>query len=79
MSGDLYLPDTPEGRAIEQIAVQLSDKTEPGQLAMARKLSRIAALAMCRLVGADDASLFFVKISRDCLQQRGVGKGAKRA
>lgn len=79
MSDFLFLPDTPEGRAVEQIALHLSDNTEPGQLAQARKLARIAALAMCQLVGCDDASLFFVKISRDCLEHRGVGKGKKRA
>lgn len=75
---DLYLPETAEGRAVAQIAAHLSDKTEPGQLATVRKLARISALAMVRLVGADAASLFFVSLSRDCLEQRGVGKGAKR-
>lgn len=79
MSGDLYLPDTAEGRAVEQIVAHLSDRSEPGQLATTRKLARIAADAMARLVGEDAASLFFVSVSGDLLKRRGVGKGRKRA
>lgn len=79
MIDGLYTPDTPEGRAVAQIAAHLSDRQEPGQLAMARKLARIAAIAMTELVGPDQASSFFVAISRDCLRERGKGKGAKRA
>lgn len=75
---DLFLPDTPEGRAVEQIAAHLSDRAEPGQIAMARKLARIALIAMTNLVGADHAAEFFVGLSRDALRARGEGKGRKR-
>lgn len=76
---DLFLPDTPEGRAVDQIARSLSDRSEPGQLAMSRKLARIAATAMVELAGPDEASRFFAGVSRDLLQMRGKGKGAKRS
>lgn len=78
MSGGLYLPDTPEGRAIEQIAHALANGAEPGQLSMARKLARISAVAMVELIGNDEASRFYAGISGDCLRHRGRGKGAKR-
>jgi hypothetical protein len=76
---ELYTPDTPEGRAVAQVAASLSDGAEPGQLSRARKLARIAALAMTNMVGGDAASLFFIGLSRDCLRARGCGEGSKRA
>lgn len=71
----LYLPDTPEGRAIEACAAAISDRVEPGQLAMVRKLARIALLAMVKLAGAENAATFFVSLSRDALEMRGLGRG----
>lgn len=78
MTDYLFLPDTPEGRAIEQIAASLADGVEPGQLATCRKLARVAATAMASLVGPDQASQFFAGVSRDLLAARGQGKGRKR-
>lgn len=78
MIDGLYLRDTPEGRAIEQIARSLSDRTEPGQLAMTRKLARIAATAMIELIGHDETSKFFAGVSFDCLKLRGQAKGARK-
>jgi len=74
----LYLSDTPEGRAIEACAAAISDRTEPGQLAMVRKLARIALIAMARLVGPDQASMYFASLSRDALEMRGAGKGKQK-
>ena len=74
--GDLYMPDTPEGRAIEQCARAISTGGEPGQLAMVRRLARIAMVAMVTLVGPDAACGFFAGLSRDCLRNR--APGAKR-
>lgn len=73
------MPDTPEGRAIEQVVASLSDRAEPGQLATVRKLSRISFEAMAALVGYDATASFFIRLSNDALRQRGCGKGRKRA
>jgi hypothetical protein len=75
----LFAPDTPEGRAIEQIAYSLADRSAPGQIGLARKMARIAAVALVELVGNDDASSFFAGISADCLRQRGRSKGARKS
>lgn len=75
VSDGLYLPDTPEGRAIELCAAAISDRTTPGQLAMVRKLARIALFAMIRLCGVELTSQFFAKLSRDALEMRGFGRG----
>lgn len=75
---DLYLPDTPEGRAVEQIARAISDRSEPGQLPMVRKLARIVFVALVELVGADDAASFFAGLSQDALRMRGQGRGKRR-
>ena len=72
---DLYLPDTPEGRAVEQVVAALTAERHPGQLAQFRKLARISAQGIARLIGADGASRFFAEISRDLLEQRGAGRG----
>jgi hypothetical protein len=71
----LYFPDTPEGRAVEACAAAISDGATPGQRAMARKLARIAMLAIVRLDGASDAASFLVGLSRDALEMRGRGRG----
>lgn len=75
----LIMPDTPEGRAVEQIVASLTDGAEPGQLARVRKLSRIGFNAMVALVGPDEAASFFIRLSNDALRLRGCGKGRKRA
>lgn len=77
-AADLFLPDTPEGRAVELCAKAISDRSTPGQLAMCRKLARIALEALVILAGPDAASQFFASLSRDALQRRGAGRGAKR-
>lgn len=74
----LYAPDTAEGRAIEQIANSLSNRSEPGQLPLAIKLARISATALVELVGNDEASKFFAGLSADCLRHRGRQKGARK-
>jgi hypothetical protein len=74
-AGGLYLPDTPEGRAVELCANAISDRSTPGQLAMCRKLARIALGAMVRLCGPDQASQYFASLSRDALEMRGFGRG----
>lgn len=71
----LYLPDTPGGRAVEVCAAAISDRTTPGQLAMVKRLARIALVALVRLVGGDEAAKFFVKLSFDALEMRGLGRG----
>lgn len=76
---ELYLPDTPEGRAIEQIVDGLTAGPDKVPRAVARKLARIAAEAMVRLEGPEAASSFFIGVSRDLLQRRGCGKGSKRS
>lgn len=78
MSDGLYMPDTPEGRAIELCAASISDRSTPGQLAMCRKLARIALVAMLRLVGPDQASQYFAALSRSALEQRGQSRGKTR-
>jgi hypothetical protein len=75
---DLYMPDTPEGRAIEQVVASLADGQTPGQLATAKRLARIGGEAIAKLVGADEAAGFLISLSRDVLKARGCGKGAKR-
>ena len=71
----LYLPDTPEGRAIEACAIAISDGATPGQLAMCRKLARIAMLALVQIVGPEAAARYLVGLSRDALEMRGLGRG----
>ena len=79
MAPDLYLPETPEGRAVAQVVASLADGSEPGQLARVKRLSRIALGAMVELVGSDVAASHFISLSRDALRMRGCGKGRKRA
>lgn len=71
----LYLPDTPEGRAVEACAASISDGATSGQLAMVRKLARIAMLALVQLVGPDQACKELIGMSRDALEMRGAGRG----
>lgn len=75
VSDGLYLPDTPEGRAVEICAAAISDNSTEGQHAQVRKLTRIAFFAMIRLAGAEQTSQFFARLSRDALEMRGLGRG----
>lgn len=70
----LYLPDTPEGRAVALCADAIADRN-PAALPMVKKLSRIALFAMVRLAGPEQAARYFVSLSRDALEMRGQGRG----
>ncbi len=75
-AGGLYMPDTPEGRAIELCAAAISrDASDKSLLPMTKKLARIALEAMVRLAGAEASATYFAKLSRDALEMRGRGRG----